>query len=263
MLLLKLGIFDITFGTVFTFAFGIAIGVAIVTIAYLLFVLKKLNGKEFENSMSVKIENYEISPNLKKKERLEALEKQRLESNSYKAYEMILMYQDIFRDKKIKGNKGDIQYALELSKSLITNIATLYYPESRFPIYEITIDEAIELAKYLSSRITDILNYNGLKMIRKFNINTIISVKDFSFEIKESAFVQKMQNMHVNKILFGCKVLINIVNPIYWVRKLIVNTSFDVVTRKLCLAVIQIVGEESYNVYSKGFLKKENELNEE
>ena len=52
----------------------------------------------------------------------------------------------------------------------------------------------------------------------------------------------------------------NAVNPVYWFRKLVLSTSIDAMTRKLCVAIIGVVGEETSKVYSKKLFDKDVDL---
>ena len=45
--------------------------------------------------------------------------------------------------------------------------------------------------------------------------------------------------------------MINVVNPVYWARKFVVNKSIDFAIKKLCMIVIATCGEETYKIYSK------------
>ena len=43
----------------------------------------------------------------------------------------------------------------------------------------------------------------------------------------------------------------NIFNPVYWVKKLMISTTLVAVSNKICGIVIDVVGEETNKVYSK------------
>lgn len=252
MFQISIGIFDITFANIFTFVFGIAIGIAIMTIIYLQKVLSKIKSEGFNELSKVTIDEYEIAFNVNNDEKIKDIKDT---SNAYKVYKTINMYENLFYDKKLRGKKGYVLYTYELVSSLVKNIASIYSPDARFPLYEVTIDEFLDLMKYLSKRISEILDYNDITYIRKINLNTIISVKNLSFDIKNSKVVQISKKYHINNILSGFKLLINIVNPLYWVRKFVVNRSFDIVEKRICASVIRIVGGEAFNIYSKNIVK--------
>ena len=252
MFLLSIGIFDITFGNIFTFVFGIAIGIAIMTIIYLQKILARIKSDGFNELSKVTIDEYEIAFNVKDKDKVSELKDS---SNAYKVYQTINMYENLFYDKKLRGSRGYVLYTYDLVTALVRNIASIYSPDARFPLYEVTIDELLDLMKYLSRRISEILDYNDITYLRKINLNTIISLRNLSFDIKNSKVVQVSKKYHINNILSGFKILLNIVNPLYWVRKFVVNKSFDIVEKRICASVIRIVGGEAFNIYSKNIVK--------
>lgn len=234
MLLAKIGIFRITFGNIYTFIFGIAIGIAIMTIIYLLYVLKQMNSKKFKNMSKVNLDEFNSTD----------LEKEKV-ANTIKEYCLI------FNDKKLRKGYTSVEYTKYLTWSLIKNIAEIYYPKSKRPYLDITISDASKLLKYASKRLDQLLDFNGLRIVRKININTALGTVNIYKKVNDTNFVKFIYKFRINKILFGFKVLINLINPIYWVRKLIVNKSFKIISDKICVNVIQIAGEEAYNIYSK------------
>ena len=62
------------------------------------------------------------------------------------------------------------------------------------------------------------------------------------------------------KMVDTVKGALNVLNPVYWFRKTIMNTTLDFAVNKLCLAVIEIVGEETYKIYSKRVFDEEKNL---
>ena len=106
----------------------------------------------------------------------------------------------------------------------------------------------------------EILDINGLRVLRKININSANGMLNFYKRLYDHKIVKLIYKFKLNKILFGFKVLINIINPIYWVRKFIINRSFSIVTKKICVNVIQISGEEAYNIYSKNAFNEGDDL---
>ena len=45
--------------------------------------------------------------------------------------------------------------------------------------------------------------------------------------------------------------MLNAINPVVWVKKLIINPSINLITKQIILKLIQQIGQETYNVYSK------------
>lgn len=171
-----------------------------------------------------------------------------------------------FKDKNLRENKGHITFTIEISKDLIYDIAKNFFPESKYPLYEITIDESLELAKYISNRINEILNRRGFRPIKKLTIARILSWSVTKKKIDESAIIKAGKKYKVEKLFKTTLNVLNIANPVYWFKKLVINTSLDLIIKKLCLVIIGIVGEETYKIYSKKVFNQEvdiDSLNEE
>ena len=225
----SIAIFTNIIGNIYTCLFGIAIGIAIATITYLLIVLKKMNKN-------------------KKKAYISEDDKDKSKDEAFK---LIHEYKEIFKDKKLNKDISYIERSKYLTVSLVENIAAIYYPKAKRPYLNITINDATKLIRYVSNRLDETLKIPGLVLVRGLSINNINEAKNLYKKIYDLKIVKLIYKFKLNKILFGFKVLINILNPIYWVRKLIVNRSFNVITQNICINILEIDGEEAYNIYSK------------
>ena len=76
---------------------------------------------------------------------------------------LILEYEELFKDKKLKKGYSDIEYTKYLTWSLIQNIAAIYHPKDKRPYLSITIKDATKLIRYASKRMDEILDINGLR----------------------------------------------------------------------------------------------------
>jgi hypothetical protein len=61
----------------------------------------------------------------------------------------------------------------------------------------------------------------------------------------------------LKKIFDAVKGVLNIFNPVYWARRLFINSAIDIALNKLCLSIIGVVGEETYKIYSKRVFEEE------
>ncbi len=260
LLFASIGIFRVTIANIYTFIFGIAIGIAITTIAYLLYVLKQMNSEKFRSMVSMKIVEAKIEDKMPLEEKLKLIAEKDSDLKRRKACALILEYEELFKDKRLRKGYTNIEFTKYLTWSLIQNIAQIYYPKAKRPYLNITISDATKLIKYASQRVDQILDINGLRILRKLNINSANGMLNFYKRVYDLKLVKLIYKYKLNKIFFGFKVLINIINPIYWVRKLIVNRSFNVITKRICVNVIQIAGEEAYNIYSKNAFNEGNDL---
>ena len=54
--------------------------------------------------------------------------------------------------------------------------------------------------------------------------------------------------------------MINIINPVYWVQKLMIESTMSIATKRISLLIIDVIGEETTKVYSKSVFNKETDL---
>ena len=58
----------------------------------------------------------------------------------------------------------------------------------------------------------------------------------------------------------AAKKVINLINPLWWAKKLVIDGTFNILINKLCLVLIAIVGEETYKIYSKKVFLEMHEI---
>ena len=126
--------FTINFGSLAAFLTGILCGVILFILIYFLYVMLYLNKKEINlHSNSDIVTEDDIKNEIKKS-------------------------QDKFLELKKSYGVITIDSLKDVTVELISNIAKLYYPDSKQPIAELTIKELILLDKYLIEKIDTLLN---------------------------------------------------------------------------------------------------------
>lgn len=235
-MLFKLGIFDINLSTIFSFLFGLAVGLAIFALIYLALALSTMRSKKYIVKTAVK------------------------DVTSKEIEDMIAETQIMFKDKKLRGEKSMIAHAKDLSTDLVKNIAIKFFPKSKHPLLEISIDELLLLGVYISKRLDEVLDHKGLRLFRKLKISTIVSMGEIKQNIEDHPLVKATKKYKIAEAFKAAKSVINIVNPVYWVKKAIVNTAMDVILKKLCVIIIGICGEETFKIYSKSVFNVEPEI---
>lgn len=169
--------------------------------------------------------------------------------------------QSVFKDKKLRDEIGLVAHVKGISTELAKDIAIKFYPESKYPLLELTIDETLLLGHYITDRIDKI--FSDSRMLRIFrgrtlaNLMALYSVKT---AVDESAIMKVEKKFKVKKRVTDIFSAINIVNPAYWIRKVTVDNLTQQIIFKICLAIIGIVGEETYKIYSKNVFKAEKEI---
>lgn len=150
---------------------------------------------------------------------------------------------------KSVGNIG--KYTFELSYELIEEVAEYFFPNSPHPMLELSVNELLDLSHYITDRIDELLEKPLLKNTKNLRITKIMEVLDKKKAIEEMKFAKAAKKLHIGKVVKYGGAVLNALNPVYWFRKLVINTSVSVMTKKVCLVIIGIVGEETVKVYSK------------
>jgi len=180
--------FDLS--TLLVFLSGLLIGFLIFVLIYLYAVLKSLSRK-------VKIKNVEE----------EDIDEQEIRW-------LIIDAQKTFNDKNIRNNEGYGALLLRLIKELTNDIASKFYPNSRNPYLELTIDETIILANYISVRFDELMSRRILKLFRGMTVNQLLFVKTTKDSIEGHKIVKQFRKHRVTSILKGALATINLANPL-------------------------------------------------
>ncbi|MFP4286458.1 MAG: hypothetical protein ACLFRI_02065 [Candidatus Izemoplasmataceae bacterium] len=227
---------EISFGGLINFLLGILSGFILFTIIYTYFLVR---GKNLDTSLIHK-PKVEV-----KEEELEA---------------MILEKQDVFKKRYKKEDKKIGKIIFDLSYELIDEISHYYFPNSKYPMLELSVNEIITLNQYITERMDKILEQPILKNTRNIRITKIVQAYELKKSIDEKKLIKAAKSKPVKKTMKVALTALNIMNPAYWFRKLVINASMDFVTKKICLMIIGVVGEETSKVYSKKLFDKEIEF---
>lgn len=163
------------------------------------------------------------------------------------------------RSIKVK-NASAFKITFEMSLELVEEISRYFFPNSKYPMYELSVNELLELNHYITDRIDKILEVPILKNAKKTRIITIVNMYEKKRALEESKIAKAAKKYKFGKVFKYGSMALNAVNPVYWFRKLVLSTSMDVITRKLCVAIIGVVGEETSKVYSKKLFDTDVEL---
>ena len=157
-----------------------------------------------------------------------------------------------------------VKYRFEVLGSKLVEVASriacLYYPNSKYPLYELTVEELIMFLEYLSKRIEGVFDKPILKHFKKISISQVFKILDTKKKIDESKVTKIIKKTQPSKIKSAVMVVLKVANPVYWVKKLIIGTTIDTAVRKASLLVIDIVAEETSKTYSKSLFNEEKTL---
>ena len=146
--------------------------------------------------------------------------------------------------------------------NVANTVASNYYPNSKYPIYELSIEELIHLLNYLSNRLDGIFSKPVLKIFRKMTISQIFKIIDTKKKIEENKIVKVATSSKTKKVFQSIMTVINDANHIYWIKKVVINTSLTFTLNRIFLLVLDIVSDETNKAYSKSLFNEERILNE-
>ncbi len=233
MILNNFSVIDFEFSDIFLILFGIGFGLLIAMFAYIFIVLHGMKAKSFIV-----------------KSKSEGLTEEQID-------EKIKFAQDVFLDKNLRGDLNQFTHCRDVCTSLVIDIASVYFPDSKRPLLELSVDEVLMLGIYISNRVNEILDHKGVRLFKKIKISTIMGLNDTKKNIDESVLMKAAKRYKIKGAIEAVKGALNAVNPIYWARKLVVAQTMDYAIGKICLMIIGITAEETYKIYSKNVFNKE------
>lgn len=226
---------DISLAGLINFLLGIFSGFLLFTIVYIYFFVR---GKNIDVSLFRKPDTEVDEEELK---------------------QIVTDKQETFKKMKRKGESiGKLTFSL--SYELIEEIAKYYFPKSKYPMLELSVDEMLALNHYITERIDGILNQPILKNTRNIRVTKLVRMYEAKRSFDQNRIVKAAKNKVVKKSVKYTLGAVNLMNPAYWFRKLVVNKSVGYIENKIALLIIGVVGEETIKVYSKKLFDKDVEM---
>jgi len=191
---------------------------------------------------------------------IEEIKKSAVDVDEEEIKAMIVEKRKLFKKNKKLGDRSVAKLTFDMSYELVEEIASYFFPESKYPMLELNVHELLELNHYITDRIKTILDKPILKNTMNLQMTQLRNMFEKKKFITENKVVKTAKKYKVGKIVKYGGIAINLFNPVYWFRKLVINTSVDAMTKKICVVIIGIVGEETTKVYSKKLFDKPVEL---
>lgn len=231
--------FEINFATLVAFLMGILSGFIILGLLYFIGCLLSLRKKKKKLNEQLKnISQDDIKLLIKK-------------------------YQDQYTLTKKEKKELSFSYFTNSLFNLIKDIASKFYPKSKNPVCELSINELIMLDEYIIKKIDTLLSKNGLNLFKNLKLSTIVLLINKKNEIDNTKVVKTVKKYKLQKVFDVALTVLNFINPYIWFKKLVVNPLIGLLVNKICLLCYTIIGEETYNVYSKqAFINDDDELKE-
>lgn len=213
----------IDFQTVLSFIIGLAFGMVLFTLLYTVFFVRGLRIKPTLNAQDPMAEST-----------LKAALKDAT-------------------DRMLEAQKADgfFDAFIDSSKALTEEIAVYYYPESRHPMMELSVEELLQLDDYIHDRIAKTLNKGLFKNVKHVRVAKFMELIDFKRKLDNQKWMKVLSDRRTRKTLEATLSVVNAFNPIYWFRKLVIKTSINALNRQIAKTMLAVVAEETSRVYSK------------
>ena len=219
--------FEINMFSLFAFLAGVLTGFILLGLIYLISCLYSLKKKSIKINKEI---NNITETDIKK---------------------IIFKYQDAFNDEKKRRKTVPIDFFKSTIYDLMNEIAGKFYPKSKRPLTELSLNELILLDEYIVNKINDLLSKKGLSLFRNLKLSTItllIEKKDYLDNHKIVKTAKKYKFKEIYDVLLT---VLNVINPYFWFKKLVVNPTINILVNKIFLICYSIIGEETYKIYSK------------
>lgn len=209
--------------TLISFGVGLVFGMVLFTLLYTVFFVRGLRIKPHPNAQN-------------------PMEETELKNALKKSTEQMLLAQE---------DDGFFDAFIQASKALTETIATYYYPTSKYPMMELSVDELLQLDDYIHDRIAKTLNKGLFKNVKHVRVTRFMELVDFKKKLDNQKWMKVVNDKRMRKGIEATLGVINAFNPIYWFRKLIIKTSISTLNRQIAKTMLAVVAEETSRVYSK------------
>ena len=151
------------------------------------------------------------------------------------------------------GMGANLRLIKKNSLEVVRDISRKYCPEAKYPLYELTLEEALLLNIHISERILKSLEDKKLEIFKKLKLSKVLELNDFKKKVQSNPLYAKMEKYKLLNVLSRGWMIINIANPKYWIKKIFFDGTLEIASRTLGIIIINSIGTESYRVYSRKF----------
>jgi hypothetical protein len=139
----------------------------------------------------------------------------------------------------------------DLSQTLVTEIAQLYYPEEERPELKASLADLVALYRRVGVRLTAWLETAPFRPLRDMELTTVMLIHDTYQKVMDNPVHQFLKRYHLYRAARWTWAAINIANPFYWGRRAAYKSSREFLARIFLAKVVTVVGEEAMRTYSR------------
>lgn len=143
---------------------------------------------------------------------------------------------------------GNVQLTiLEEIKWLLTSISRIYYPDSFYPLAELTLDEVKALLDDIINLVKMSVIDLGIPNLEKLKISNI---KDVALITKDIFKIYNYKSVRFTiSLLNFCIKIQSIITPIYWIKKESSEMTMNSISSFLLDCLFEIIGKETACIY--------------
>jgi hypothetical protein len=139
----------------------------------------------------------------------------------------------------------------DLSQTLVTEIARLYYPEEERPELKASLADLVGLYRRVGVRLTAWLETAPFRPLREMDLATVMLIHGAYQKFKDHPVHQFLKRHHLYRAARWTWAAVNIANPFYWGRRAVYKSSREFLARIFLAKVVTVVGEEAMLLYSR------------
>ena len=139
-----------------------------------------------------------------------------------------------------------LTFASEI-KWVINRIAAFYYPDSKYPLFEVSIDELMEILNNTLDVLKRVIFSLDIPDILKVSVNDII--KAFKISLKAKDVATSKQVTITLKFISIVSRIIHLFTPIYWIKLLTKKVSSGNLNEDIMVYLFEIIATEALYVY--------------
>ncbi|MDR2822422.1 MAG: hypothetical protein LBV58_02590 [Acholeplasmatales bacterium] len=236
MICFNIGPFEFDISSLISFATGLIFGAIILFLVYLYALVKSIDT---------------------------GMKRKAVEEEDIDVKEIILLIRDAekqFKDKEERTNLGYAKHLISICRELSTDICKKFYPKSDKAYLELTVDESFTLIHYITNRVDELLSGKIVKLFRGMTIKQIFDLNNTKNKIENTGIVKVAKKTKAVEISKSILKVLNAVNPVYWLKKVTLDSAMSIILNKIGIAIIRITGEETYKIYSKKIFKTDSEI---
>ena len=167
----------------------------------------------------------------------------------------------ISKDAYSNYYKTEIKTNDKIIKSLlfeVTEVSKLVYPDKKHPYFELSINDIMKGLLLIQRKLKKVVSNPLFKDLKNVHICKVLQLEETLakpvLKIKKNKFVKMCY-----EIFIVVKSMLNIINPVFYMKLIIKYTLFKKGKKDLILICLDFIGNTTYEIYNnENNLQKEN-----